>query len=223
MLNKSIYRQLGLTFAELLVALVINAILLAALIDIFSSNISHYNKTTSSDMLSQQLENAMQLMVSNIRRAGYWSNASNDISTGQNHNPFMAAATDVSVPSATCILLTYDAQKNGTLPSISNTYDDDRYGFRLNSASLQARPPGATFACNAAGSNWENVTDPNIVNITALSITLTTHTVPAGASTNNIITRSITISMTGQLVSNATVTKTLTSYVRIRNDKFTPT
>ncbi len=222
MLNKPIRQQFGLSFAELLVAIVINAILLAALIGVFSSNISHYTKTNSSDMLNQQLENALQLMASDIRRAGYWSNARTDIGTGQNNNPFMTAATDVSVPSNTCILFTYDARNNGVLPAVSNTYDDDRYGFRLNGSTLQARPPGATFACNAASNNWENVTDPNIVNITSLIISESTHTVPAGLASNTIVTRSIDISITGQLVNNATVTKTLTQHVRIRNDKFTP-
>lgn len=220
MLIKS--NELGFTFVELLIALVLNVILLAALIGVFSSNISNYNKASSSSMLNQQLENALQLMTADIRRAGFWSNASNDINTGQNNNPFMTSTTDVSVPSSTCILFTYDAQKTGTLPNISSSYDDDRYGFRLNNQTLQARPPGATFACNATASNWENVIDPNFVQITALTFALNTTTVPVGQTSNMIVVRSVDITMTGQLVSNSSITKTLTQHVRIRNDKFVP-
>jgi prepilin peptidase dependent protein B len=212
----------GFTFSELLIALVINMVLLAALVGLFSTNISNYNKTNSSDMLNQQLELALQLMTSEIRRAGYWSNASNDINTGQNNNPFMATGVDISLPSSSCILFTYDALSTGTLPSISSSTDDDRYGFRLNNQTIQARPKGASFSCNAASDAWENVTDPNIVNITALTFTLNSTTVPVGESNLIITIRSVDITLTGQLVSNSAVTKTLTQHVRIRNDKFVP-
>jgi type IV pilus assembly protein PilW len=214
--------QSGFTLVELLIAVVINIILLAALIGVFSSNIANYNKVNRADMLNQQLENAIQLMTNDIRRAGYSANASNDIDTGQNNNPFMASATDISTPSSTCILFTYDAGNTGTLPSINASADDDRYGFRLNNNTLQARPPGATFACNAAATNWENITDPNIVNITALSFTLNTTTVPVGQTANTIRLRSVDISITGQLVLDASISKTLTQHVRVRNDKFVP-
>jgi len=221
MLNNSRKNQFGFSIAELLVALVINLILLSALIGVFSTNTSHYTKVTKSDMLNQQLETALQLMENDIRRAGYWGNASNDIGSGQNTNPFMSAATDVTVV-GNCILFAYDYDNNGSLPSVSSSSDDERYGYRLNSNTIQTRPPGAPFDCSASSNSWENVTDPNIVKITTLTFNLVTKTVPAGQASNTIVTRSVDIQITGQLVTDATVTKTLNQHVRIRNDKFTP-
>lgn len=216
-------RTSGLTLIELMIAMVINLLLLLALTSIFSSNVGHYNTVSKTDMLNQQLQSAMQLMVNDIRRAGYWSNASNDLNTAANTNPYMVNATDVTINGGNnCILLTYDANNNGSLPSIAAGSDDERYGFRLQSSAVQARPPGASYDCAAAATAWENITDTNLINVTALTFTLTSTTVPIGAASNSIRIRSIDITLTGQLVSDATVTKTLTEHVRIRNDKYVP-
>ncbi len=217
-----LYKKLGFTFIEMLIALTINIVILAALLSIFSSNLRNYTQMNNNDQLNQQLEIAMGIMVSDIRRAGYWSAAKNDINTNQNNNPFMAAATDLTVTGGNCILFTYDHNNTGTLPSISTTSDDDRYGFRLTGGALQTRPPGNNFSCASSATTWENITDPNVVTITNLSFTLGTVSIPVGQAHPSLALRTITISITGTLVDNTTITKTVTQTVRIRNDKFAP-
>ena len=213
----------GLTFIEVIVALAINVILLSALLAVFSANLNQYNRMQNSNTLNQQLQVALDLMANDIRRAGYWGNASSDIGTGANNNPFMVTgSTDITVSGGNCILFTYDRSGNGSLATISSASDDERYGFRLSNQTLQARPPGATFACNAAANAWENLTDSTVVQITNLSFTLSSVSVPAGATTDMMLVRSVAISITGRLVSDTSVTKTLTEQVRIRNDKFVP-
>lgn len=213
----------GFTLTEMLVALAINGVIFAGLISVFVVNLDHYRDTVGTTVLNEQLFSSMQLMTREIRRAGYWGNASSDLGSGANNNPFMASGTDVTVNSGgDCILFTYDHDQNGSLPSISSSYNDERYGFRLKNGALQSRPPGATFACTAADDNWEDVTDTNILTITALSFTLNTQTVSTGLGTTAIDLRSVDISITGQLVSDTSVTRTLTHRVRIRNDKFIP-
>jgi len=213
----------GLTLVELMIALAINGILFTALLTIFSANVEHYHKSIELNRLNQSLQAAMNIMVSDIRRAGYWSNATSDVGTGQNNNPFMVSGTDISVNAgANCILFTYDYDKNGTLASISSTTEDERYGFRLSNQAVQARTPGSAFDCNASASAWENLTDPNIVQITNLSFTLSTSTITTGPGTKGIQFRSVDITLAGRLAKDNTVTKTLTQHVRIRNDKFIP-
>lgn len=215
-------RMKGFTLIEMLVALAVNILLLLSLVGIFASNLSHYNKVINTDRLNQQLQGALMVMVNDIRRAGYWPNAYLDIGTGANNNPFMSGTADIHTPSSNCILFTYDYNSDNALPTISNAYDDERYGFRLNNQVLQARPAGAPFDCGAGTTAWENVTDPQIVRITNLSFTLNQQTVPIGATSSSLTIRSVDISLTGQLVSDASVTKTLTQHVRIRNDKYVP-
>lgn len=216
-------KQTGFTLVELVIALGLNLVVVVALLGIFIANLNHYRSVLNANMLYQQLQTAMDIMTSDIRRAGYWANASNDAHLDQNNNPFMASGLDVSVPAGnTCILFSYDHNNNGTLPSIGSGSDDERYGYRLSGTAIQTRPWGASFSCAAAASAWENMTDTNIVNVTALTFTLTTQTINTGPGTAGITLRSVDISLTGRLVSDSTVTKTLTQHVRIRNDKFIP-
>ena len=213
----------GFTLIELMIALALNALLLTALLTVFLANLDHYRKMINVDRFNQQLHMAMLIMTSDIRRAGYSANANNDIGLDQNTNPFVATGADLSINTANnCILFTYDYNKNGTLPAISAAIDDDRYGYRLNGQTLQARPPGADFSCTAAASNWENVTDPNFIQITQLSFTLNSNTITTGPGTKGLTMRSVDISITGTLTSDSAITKTLTQHVRIRNDKFIP-
>jgi prepilin peptidase dependent protein B len=194
---------------------------LIGLIDIFVVNLEHYRKVLNANQLNEQLQSAMYLMTTEIRRAGYSGTAANDLGLNQNNNPFMTATTDISVDAGNdCILFTYDRSNSGTIPAISAAIDDERYGFRIYNNAIQTRPPGALFSCTAAASNWENMTDTNVIKITALSFTLTTSVLTANGHNLNI--RTVNISLTGQLVSDSTVTKTITAHVRVRNDKYVP-
>lgn len=223
MLIKKISSTKGLTLIELLIAMALNLVLLLALTSMFSSTVGHYNTVNKSDLLSQQLQSAMQMMANDIRRAGYWVNSSNDIGTGANSNPFMTASTDITVnANNNCVLFTYDYSKNGTLPTIASGSDDERYGFRLLNNAIQARPPGASYSCSASANAWENITNTNIITISSLIFTLNTTTVPIGATSKSMLIRTLDISITGQLASDATITKTLTEHIRIRNDKYVP-
>jgi type IV pilus assembly protein PilW len=224
MLNKIVIKkQCGFTMAELMIALVINSILVIGLIAAVSANLRHYNTTINTNRLNQQLETALDMMANDIRRAGYWENAYTDIGLDQNSNPFMANGVDISVNNTnSCILFAYDHSKNGSLPAISASYNDERYGYRLNGTVIQARPPGAAYDCSAAAGAWDNVTDANVVTITGLTFTLTTKTITTGPGARGIAMRSVDISVSGRLTSDATITNTLTQHVRLRNDKFIP-
>lgn len=215
----------GFTLTELMVALVINVLVFSSLTAIFVANLNHYTLVINTNRLNQQLEASLQIMAADIRRAGYWASANTNLGTDTNTNPFMSTASGTDVvtgASNTCILFTYDHNSDGSLPSIGSASDDERYGYRLTNNTIQARPWGASFSCGASASAWENVTDPTIVSITALTFTLTTQTVTTGPGTAGLIMRSVDIAITGQLVGNSSVTKTLTQHIRIRNDKFTP-
>jgi len=216
-------KLLGFTLAEFLVTLTINLILFTALITIFLYNINHYRKNLQVTRLNQQLHTALMIMSNDIRRAGYWAYASNDVGTGQNNNPFMSGGLDISVNASNdCILFAYDHNSDGALPEVNSSVDDERYGFRLSGQAIQARPPGGGFACDSSGSSWENITDPNVIDITNLTFSLTTTTITTGPGVRGIAMRGVDVSVTGQLVNDSSITRTLTQHIRIRNDKFIP-
>jgi prepilin peptidase dependent protein B len=153
---RAVQKRAGFTLVELLTALVLNLVLFGALFTIFLSNVQHYWTSISLNQLNQQMQTAMMIMSSEIRRAGYWANAQSDLGSTTNNNPFMAAGTDITIGNSnTCILFTYDSDSNGSLPSVGSASDDERYGFRLDNQALQARPYGASFNCAAASSAVE--------------------------------------------------------------------
>lgn len=221
LMKRGWHKQFGVTLPEMMIALGVNAILFIGLVGIFVSNLNHHRASIEEGRLNQQMQGAMSLMANDIRRAGYWLNANTDVGTDANTNPFMASGTDIAVNAGgDCILFTYDHDKNGSLAAISSAGDDEHYGFRLSGGAVQARLPGAAFNCTAVATTWENITDPSIVQISALVFTINQLTVFSGTGSAGLMIRSVDISMTGALSSDPTVTKTLTNHVRIRNDKY---
>lgn len=207
------------TLIELLVVLIVSSLLLSGLISMYLASAKKYQQSSRIAQLDQTLQAAISLMASDIERAGFWKNASSDAGLHANNNPFMQ--NDITInASGNCILLTYDKDGSGTFPSIGSGSDDKRYGFRLVNTTLQARPSGADYDCSAATNNWSNLTDPNLISITQLSFSPNHKTITVNGG--SIIVRTVIISLTGQLVSDPSVTKTMSRQVRVRNDKYTP-
>lgn len=115
--------------------------------------------------------------------------------------------------------------------------DDDVYdvgnvelfGFRLEGGEvdmrMSTRTSDTTFDCDSG--NWQALSDSNVVNISALSFavvptTITTVTAEndAGTSSTTLIVESVqvNISITGRLTNDASVTKTLTTSVKLGNN-----
>ena len=216
----------GISLVEVMIGLSVGIILTFGVI-VFYSNISKVsNKTLRTVRLEHELQTAMAMMKNDIRRAGYTANAASLVGTGT-MNPFMiSGSSDIQVPNAGCILLTYDLNKDGLLPTLNTAGSDERFGYRLSNQTIQIRPSSdQSFSCNAG--TWENLTNPNIMSITNLAFTLTenvealdsSNPPPTGAS---ITIRQVSIIITGQLVSDPSVSRTISSQVRVRNDKYAP-
>lgn len=209
----------GFSLVELLVTLVILSLLVVSLLATYVTSAQRSQGALNVARLDQSLQRAMSLMSNDIRRAGFWGNATSGIHSAANNNPFMT--TDISINGAgDCILFAYDQDGDGTLPSIGAGSDDERYGYRVLNNIIQARPTGASYDCSAAASAWENITDVNVLQVTALTFVESDKIVLVGSGTPTMKIRSITISMTGRLTSDNSVTKTLTEQVRVRNDKY---
>lgn len=210
--------QQGYTLLEMLIGIGLGLFLLANGVFMYSSIVHSYYGLLSVNRLDQQLRSAMNLMVQEIRRAGYSSNAIGNVKTGTNNNVFMANNTDLTTPTSSCILFTYDVDSTGILPALNSSDYDKRFGFRLSGTTLQSRPlTYNSFNCN--GNDWENLTDSNLIQITSLTFTITP-TVVTLNTTNTLTIRTVTISITGNLSNDTSVTRTITGTVRVRNDKF---
>jgi len=212
MLNKTF----GVTLIEMLIALAISSIILVGVVSFYAFATHNSKKSLEIMRLDQELYLVMDVMEKDLRRAGYWSNAQTDIGTGNITNPFMQAETDIQINNS-CILFSYDKNNDGALPDLGDA-NDERYGFRLSNNIIQYRVSSGNFSCDN-DTGWVDLTDPNVINVSNLSFTQSTDSV-ALDSGDTLDKRNITISLTANLVSDTTITRTLTRQIAVRNDKF---
>jgi len=229
-------KQNGYSLIEIMIALLLGLIVVAATITIYITTIRGSSDIIKSARLNHDLESAMSLMVNDIRRAGYWGGAiaGADSST----NPFTIGTANIQIPMAACILYSYDAD-NDRAPD-----NGEYYGFKLQSGAIKIRSADtAETTTDCTGIGWSTLTVEESVNITGLTFTsaykcLDTSAIPIPPATvavtsfnstcadaalpvghKAVESRQISIALTGQLVNDTAVTKKLTSTVKVRNDR----
>jgi len=207
------YMQRGFTLIELMISIVIGLIILAAVMGMFVTMIKSDSDNLKSIRLNHQLRAAMSLISRDLRRSGYNGTSAATVIAGT-PNPFQELAT-----TATCIIYAYDANNNGI-----NEGNPERFGFRLNGGAIESRERSE----NCAGTtNWDNLTDENLVEITTFNVSdpdlvgdEPEETTNPGKTSAGITTHQITISISGRLVRDPSVSRTITETVEIRNNEY---
>ena len=211
--------QSGLSLIEVLVAITISIILAAGVLGAFSTSLFGSQQTLQQGRLNRDLQAVMDIMVTDIQRAGYTSTA-----TTSKTDPFMQGNYDLQV-SGNCIVLAYDLDNNGTVD------DADVIGYVLHNGAIERRQVGVgktTDCASAATDSWDPVTDPNYITITAFTITkpassnISTDIDGTSAGTDTITNRTVSITLTGQLTNDTSVTKTITRIIKVYNNKYAP-
>jgi prepilin-type N-terminal cleavage/methylation domain-containing protein len=217
-------KQKGFTLVELLFGIFVGLIILSGMVYFLARTTFYSTMNLRTVRLEYEIQSALDLMTHDIRRAGYWNNASSMVYSGANTNPFMTSGTtNLNLPNSSCILFSYDLNKDGLLPAVGATPDDERFGYRLSSGALQTRPPtDSSFDCSSG--SWEDLTDPSILTITNLTFTLTPSviTVTTPPTSEAIVIRYINIVISGSLVSDPSVSTTRSVNIRVRNDEYQP-
>jgi prepilin peptidase dependent protein B len=241
-------KQSGFTLIEIMIALLIGLLIVAATISIYITTIRGSSDTIRSARLNHDLDSAMSLMINDIRRAGYWGGAiagADSRNTPTNPgNLFTTATTNIQIPSSNCILYTYDA--NGGSAVDSNEY----YGFKLEGTNIRMRKTGTTTAdCTdgvwetmnidtgnsrsekveidaltfdfddaSAPSKCKNVTTATIPNFEDKSCATLT-TLTLNSGDDIVETRQVTITLRGHITGETSVQKSQLSNVKVRNDR----
>ena len=265
-LINNISRQRGLTLVEVLVGLIVGVIVIGGALVIYSSSVQSSNNTLRTSRLNQEVAGLMLVMTNDIRRAGYWENVAAD---QFQLNPFSQPATTtlqvrddmtnnaVQPPTGqgTCITYAYDATYlAGNAPGVVD--NTDLFGFRLNGGVVQMRQSGTVDGtacvggtCNSCVNGaWANVTDANLIEVTALNFDLSNSaclnaaepnlvddngdgvidddaefncyaTVPtAGSGDTTAESREVRITVTARLANDIATQATATQTVTVRND-----
>jgi len=244
----SMKKQIGFTLIEMMIALVLGLIVLAATINVYIGTVGSSSNLIKSARLNHDLESVMALMINDIRRAGYWSGA--NFAADSRTNPYTATTTNIQIPSNTCVLYSYDADGDGIVDS------NEFYGFQFTNNTIQMRKTGTTTATCTDGT-WEEFIDGNQLTITNLQFNFVpvTGVLPATSRCLNVTNSStaanaptppatpevicsaipttfpivsgdnlaekrlVNIQLTGQVTSDTTVTKTINGTVEVRNNR----
>lgn len=162
-------RSAGMTLVELLVGVALGIFLLFGVVTVFTSTIRGSADNLRSARLNQELSSAMEMMINDIRRAGY-TNGQEDVyfhmkDADAAQRTGLPREVDINLPSATCILYSYDENSNGTIEAT------ERHGFRLVNGVIQTRISGADVTnCANDGDNWQPVTDGGTITVTTLQL-----------------------------------------------------
>jgi prepilin peptidase dependent protein B len=206
-------KQQGFTLVELMVGLVVGLIVIGGSLAMFLSTLQSSNHTLKMSKLNQNLTAVMQLMVNEVRRAGYSPDAtiSLDFDTASN-----------------CFAYSYWDLTAGT-PALK------KKAFRLVGSVLKIKND-LSSCINFI--NADDLTDSNAMTISAFTIDITNYRCinvqtelemsscsTAGMTTGDkyITIREVYIQITAQSASYATdnIESTLTESVRVRNDLVT--
>ena len=166
--------QRGFTLIEMMVGITVGLIVLWGMSSVYLNTARGSRTTTTANQLNQDLRAVMDIMVNDIRRAGYWDGA------GAGANPFTTATTDLQIGAGgNCVLYSYDARYAGGAAGIVNG-GVDVFGFRLSGGVVQTLDPAtnstlitttpATLCAAAtAAAAWQNLTDDRAITVTTLA------------------------------------------------------
>ncbi len=211
--------QRGLSLVELLVGVAIALFIAAAAATLLAGHLRESRAVLLEARLMQDLRTAADLVSRDLRRAGHWGAAVDGVwlagASSVAANPYAALAPTTAASDAASFRYSRDATENGVVDS------NEQFGFRLRNGAIEIQLGAA---------NWQALTDTGTLTITQLSVTPTVQELSleafcaapcaAGATTcpPRQQVRSLALAITGRLVADAAVTRSVRSAVRLRND-----
>lgn len=154
--------QQGLSVIELLIGVAVGLFILSGALMLFGDYINNNRRLVLETQVNQNMRAAADLIARDLRRAGYWGNATAGVVT-TNAAPVAASSPYAAVSpaaSAASSIITYayslDSTENDTL---DNT---EKFGFKLNAGALQYQQGNA---------NWQDITDRNSLTVSNFTIT----------------------------------------------------
>jgi prepilin peptidase dependent protein B len=195
-----IKKQSGLTLIEMLIAMLIGLIVLAATIGIFITSLKSNSDTLKMIRLNQEMQAVMTLMTRDVRRSGYWG-----INTSGTVNPYASTASTSDGSGNLvddCIVLAYDNNSDGAA-------GNDYIGYKWDIDRIEMIISNSLPDCSG---DWPDLTDPSVVSVAEPAIDLQSYT------TGNIDVNVLNIALTGTLTDDSSVSRTIKETIRLRND-----
>lgn len=180
MLHKPHHSQRGFSLVEMLIAVAVGLVVLAGITQIFATTVGSASDTRKMARVNADLRAAMDLMMRDIQRAGYYRCTFDAAPAGcpnpplpSTQNPFTQGVNDLRVNNnvagnvtGNCITFTYDRDSDGAV------HDRDKAAFYLSNGAILMRNGGTGDSNSCSPSSAEGITDSNRVTITGLQFTV---------------------------------------------------
>lgn len=178
MLTSKKQLQYGMTLIELMIAILIGLIMTAAAITLYVNYLKNTRDNVALIKLNQDMRGVMDIMVRDVRRAGFVTTDPETNFTCLQQNAFgninirdSGSSTVVANGNpGSCLLYAYNRNNNipAGLTCNANAFlvaeDTDRFGFRLSADNaIQMKSSGdLASASNCGSGNWETITEPDV-------------------------------------------------------------
>jgi prepilin peptidase dependent protein B len=210
--------QRGLSIVELLVGVALGLVVAAGTAQLLASQLGESRSLLLEARLMQDLRTTTDLVTRDLRRAGHWGGAASGVwgatASAVLANPYAALPPGDAASDAISFQFSRDTNENNSVDS------NERFGFRLRNGTLEMQLGAA---------NWQALTDATLLTVTAFSITPTVQTISlagycaqacSGGTCPQQQVRSLAVRLAGRARGDATVTRSVHSDVRLRNDAF---
>lgn len=188
-LTKRAAPQKGVTLIELMIGLTVGLIVITVIGSIFLSILRTSSATMHSLTVNQEMRSVMALMVSDLRRAGYWEGAVDAAGNDAFENPFTTRAEPTPTPTGTnlrdvhihdtdtdglgdCIMYSYDLDHDDNAQLFDEQGVAPRMGFRLDGGSVQGLVTGVSMGAGAdsssCGGPFKRFTDDRVLVVDSL-------------------------------------------------------
>lgn len=212
----------------MLVALALNLLIMISASTLVLMQLAEQKRLQAETRLHQNLRHHIDLIVRDLRRAGYWGTAGDEPGRP---NPYGGLFPVDQNPSAMSSQVGYSYSRDAKEDSVAS--NQERFGFRLNtnlhSADIRLSGGGLTLATN---DNWQTLNDPVSVHITRLDMTPSVQRIsmigqcripscPAGEAScpPRLLRRGMQIDIEGVDARLPEVQRSLRAYVLLRNDE----
>ena len=214
------HAQRGLSLVELLIGVTIALFIAATGATLLAANLRENRSLLLEARLMQDLRTAADLIARDLRRAGYWAAATDGVwvsgASSVATNPYLAVAPGSAASDAVSFRYSRDATENNVVDS------NEQFGFRLRAGAIEIQ---------LGAGNWQALTDTGTLSVTGFSVTPGVQDIvldgfcatPCPVAGTGVCpphqqVRSLALSITGHLASDAGVTRSIRSDVRLRND-----
>jgi len=159
--------QQGFTLVEFMISMALSLAAILVVTSIYITSFQIDSKTIKFSRLNDEVTSIMALLSEDIKRAGYVENAESLPLSPEEFRTILVTDATAGANDNSCILFSYDFDNAGVGDGVgSYESPSEDFGYRFKNNELQIRKA----ASSCTGTNWEALTDPSFVTITAIEI-----------------------------------------------------